>query len=130
MAIYLKGKLARYPAQKRMTREWVYGSSFMSVAQQHFFFWALKAGEISVPYHRGESGASERFGASWTVEEADDGLTQVIGNDTSYGPFLMGEDQSDFMQAIGWQKAELIADEEEDTIVNGVMEAIEEMINE
>ena len=124
-AEYLKGKLAKYPTQRSISRESVYGAPFASERQRRFFFAALHDGEIDVPYHRGESASSEAFGRSWTISEQDEGLTQIVGNDTSYGPMVMGDDQSQFMAAMGWEKASDIADNETDVIVNFIKTAID-----
>jgi len=128
-ALYLKGKLAQYPEQMHLTRASVYGAPFQSEKQQRYFFWALKAGEIEVPYHRGESARSERLGQSWTIDDQDGGLTQVIGNDTSYGKLVMGSydqgEQSEFMHQSGWTPYDQIVDAYEDTIIQNVQDAMD-----
>ena len=125
-AEYLKGKFATYPQQGRLTRTEVYGYLFASPAQQRFFFAALASGEIVVPYHRGEAATSERLGQSWTVSEEDGGLTQVLGNDTSYGPYVMGDSQSLFMQYSGWPTASEVAYREEGTVVSMVKDGLDQ----
>ena len=129
-ALYLKGKLAKYPTQRRLTRASVYGAPFQSMRQQRWFFNALKTGEIEVPYHRGEAAQSERLGQSWTIEASDGGLTQTIGNDTSYGPLVMGSytggEQAEFMHQMGWTPYDEIVDYYEDEVVNRVKEAIDQ----
>lgn len=125
-AEYLLGKLAKPPEQAHVNRMAVYGETFQSDRQRRFFFAALRDGEIEVPYHRGEAATSERLESSWTISEEDGGLTQVLGNDTSYGPFVMGnEEQSLFMQYVDWRTTDEIANEAEDTIVENVTEAIQ-----
>lgn len=52
---------------------------------------------------------SERFQARWTIKYEDDGTTAIIGNNASYGPHLMGDDQAYMMALIGWHKARSIA---------------------
>lgn len=124
-AEYIKGKLEVLPTQRRITRESVYGQPFQSIKQKRFFFAALADGRIEVPYHRGESPGSEAMNRSWAIAESDEGLTQTIGNDTSYGHFVMGDDQSLFMQAMGWRKVTDIADEESDHIIEMVKNGLE-----
>ena len=124
-AQYIKGKLETLPSQKRITRTEVYGQPFQSDRQRRFFFAALNEGTIEVPYHRGESPSSEAMNRSWTTVESDEGLTQTIGNDTTYGHWVMGDDQSLFMQAMGWKKASDIADEESDHIIEKVKNGLE-----
>lgn len=99
----LKGKLSVYPPQKKLTRTEVYGTPFKSDKQRKYFFYALAHGLISVPYSRGADAKSERFKASWAVQAQNDGLRVVVGNDTTYGPYLMDpRKQSKFADAIGW----------------------------
>jgi len=100
----LKGKLSVYPPQKSVTRAEVYGEPFKSEKQRRYFFYALRAGLITVPYERGADPKSERFKASWAIRTERDGLRVVIGNDTTYGPYLMDPNrQSEMAAAIGWQ---------------------------
>lgn len=125
-ALYVKGKLAKYPQQKQIRRDSVYDTTFQSIKQQRWFFASLADETLDVPYHRGESASSEALGRSWTTEDQDGGLTQIIGNDTSYGPFVMGdEEQSLFMAAMGWQKTGDIVDQYEDYVVQKVQEGLE-----
>ncbi len=106
----LRDKLAEYPPQKSISRESVYGSSFKSDKQRRYFFYALKNSLITVPYDRGNSG--ERFKASWAMAAENDGLTIVIGNDTTYGPYLMDpKQQSKMMAALGWPTIDKVADD-------------------
>lgn len=108
----LKGKLSVYPPQKSLTRRSVYGEPFKSEKQRRFFFYALGKGLITVPYSRGADPRSERFKASWAIETRNDGLTVIVGNDSTYGPYLMGnKEQSEFMAAIGWPTVDEVAAE-------------------
>ena len=108
----LKGKLSVYPAQKSLTRAEVYGEPFKSEKQRKYFFYALRKGLISVPYSRGADAKSERFKASWALAAENDGLRVVIGNDTSYGPYLMDtERQSRFAAEIWWKTIDAVMEE-------------------
>jgi len=108
----LKGKLSVYPAQKSLTRAEVYGEPFKSEKQRKYFFYALRKGLISVPYSRGADAKSERFKASWALAAENDGLRVVIGNDTSYGPYLMDtERQSRFAAEFGWKTIDAVMEE-------------------
>lgn len=125
-ALYLKGKLQMYPEAKRLTRASVYGTPFKTTKQRKAFFAMLRDGTIEVPYRRGMSPKSERFKAAWTQTARDNGLTQVLGNDTSYGPELMDrERQSFFMRQIGWRTTDAIMDEERETVIGYVSDSLD-----
>lgn len=118
----LKGKLSVYPEKRTATRAEVYGSAFQTEKQRRFFFYALNAGLITVPYSRGADPRSERFKASWAIDTDHGGLTVIIGNDTTYGPYLMDtERQSRFMAALGWPTIDQVADENAAEISKFVM---------
>lgn len=120
-ALHLKGKLAVYPEQKRLTRASVYGTPFKSDKQRRYFFWALRKGEIEVPYRRGESPGSQTFGRRWTVRTSNRGLTAEVGNNVSYGPLLMDKQkQSKYHAMVGWRTVEDIQAEETDTVMQFV----------
>ena len=102
-ALYLKGIVAKYPKSQRLTRESVYGRPFQTDRQRRFFFAALRDGRIEVPYQRGESPGSQRFKESWTIATENQGLTAIIGNNTTYGKYLKdAELQSKYAKAVGW----------------------------
>jgi hypothetical protein len=111
--MYLVGKLKIYPAEKQQTRTSVYGEPFKTEKQRRYFFYALKKGLITVPYSRGADARSERFKAAWTMTTRNSGMTVVIGNDTTYGPYLMDDNQqSKFMAAKGWKTIGAVEEEE------------------
>lgn len=114
--IYLKGKVAVYPAEKRPSRASVYGSSFVNYRQQQAVMAKVRSGDI--PYRRGVSDGSQAFGRRWTWEVREGGLSGVVGNNADYGPYLMGDEQSKYMKAVGWEKADDIAAREEGTVVS------------
>lgn len=108
----LKGKLSVYPPQRSLTRTEVYGEPFKSEKQRKYFFYALGKGLISVPYSRGSDAKSERFKASWAIDTENSGMRVVVGNDTTYGPYLMGStEQSKFAAAIGWKTIDTVMEE-------------------
>ena len=124
-AVYVRGAvITAVPQTKVVTRASVYGSSFKSIKQRKFFFAALRDGRIEVPYRRGMSKKSEAFTkkasgeeskgskGSWTISERNNGLTQVVGSNASYGPYLMDpQKQTAYAKAMGWQTTQAIADE-------------------
>lgn len=111
-AIHLRGQFAKYPPQKRPTRENVYGSPFKTEKQRRWFWASVRSGALKLPYVRGVSGKSESLAKRWVVESQGGGLRQVIGNYASYVEYVQGDKQSLYMKEIGWQKAGLIAGRE------------------
>ena len=145
-ALYLKGKVAVYPAMKRPSRASVYGlqpltikvfgkyqatvmSPFKTAKQHGFFFAALRKGQIDVPYRRGESAGSETFGRRWAVQTENYGLRAIVGNNASYGPQLMDEEQQSlYARAVGWRTVQAILKEERDTITGIVQQGLQAAI--
>jgi len=125
----LKGKLSVYPPQKSLTRREVYGEPFKTEKQRRYFFYALGKGLISVPYSRGADRKSERFKASWAIKTKNDGLTVVVGNDTTYGPYLMGnKEQSTFMAAIGWPTVDEVMEQNAEEISQFAVYQLERIV--
>jgi hypothetical protein len=107
----LAGKLKVYPSVNRLMRASVYGATFKSEKQWHFFFWALRAGVIEVPYFRGQNPKSENLQQSWTVR-VDSDTQASAGTQVSYAPMMMDASrQSKYAIAVGWRSAQVIASE-------------------
>lgn len=105
--------LQRYPPQRRGMPQ-----PFVSDRQRRYFFWALAQGIIEVPYRRGKSARSERYGTQFYVESHPRNLTTIVGNRASYARWLTDKDQqSGYMAARGWRKLKEVALEQEDNIV-------------
>lgn len=123
---HIKAAMATYAAEKRLTRASIYGKSFVSDRQRKFFFYALKAGIIHVPYRR-----TKTLGNRWTVAASDDGLIVEVGNLTPYGPLVQGAGtQTKYMQAVGWQTDEQVLAKEGPAVVAYVKKAIGESLGE
>lgn len=106
-AVHLQGKAATYPPERHAPQ------GFTSDAQRRGFFARLRSGEIQVPYVRGFAPTSENLGQRWTVEERDDGLTQVVGNNATYAPLVQGAGrQTLYHKVTGWKTDEQILAEE------------------
>jgi len=126
----LKGKLSVYPPQKSLTRREVYGTPFKTDKQRRYFFYMVGKRLINGPYSRGSDPKSERFKASWAVEAQNDGLTVVIGNDTTYGPYLMGNTkQSKFAAAIGWPTVDKVVEKNTDGLSQFAMYQLERILD-
>jgi hypothetical protein len=77
--------------------------------QRRFFFAALRDGRIQVPYVRGQSPGSEKYGAQYYAQAV--GYKTEIGNRASYAHWLAGDDQSKYMANRGWRKLKEVVDE-------------------
>ena len=87
---------------------------FKSDKQRRYFFAALKRGEIEVPYRRGQSPNSEKYGAMWYSKSQ--GYATEVGNRSSYARYLGGTEQSAYMAKRGWRKLFDIVEEKMDSI--------------
>jgi predicted GTPase len=104
-AIHVKGKVAEAPPVRR-------GPMPMTPRQRAWFLMALREGLIEVPWRRGSSPLSERLSQSWTSEMRDE-RSAVVGNDTSYGPFVQDrEKQSRYHEETGWKTIQAVAEAE------------------
>jgi len=104
--MHVKGKISKYPTQKRPTRRSVYGFSFFSTRQRRKVMAMLREGLW--PYRRTGS-----FGRRWAVKINIPSLTAVIGNATPYGPHVQGAPgQSLYMGVKGWKTTAEVAHSE------------------
>jgi hypothetical protein len=118
---HLKSIIAEYPPIRRLTRKEVYGSSFKTIKQRKFFFWALRNGRIEVPYVRGSSPGSESLKHRWTVASILDGLGVSIGNNASYVKWVQDKEfQSKYHAAGGWIPAQTTLEKERTNIVQEI----------
>ncbi len=124
-ALHYKAKIAIYPASPggRRRESW-------TPKQRRWFFWALNAGIIDVPYRRGTSPNSERLGQSWTVASRI-WHTATVGNDTSYGPFVQDkEKQARYHKRTGWKTTQQVAKTESAAIVGKIENQVERWLDD
>lgn len=112
-ALYLRGKVGRYPPVSRRAV-----GQFLTELQIRYLWAASKAGDIEIPYRRGLSPGSERMGLRWDMDSRNSGLTQVIGNSSSYINYVQGDEQSVYHRETGWQKIEDIVEDEADNVMS------------
>ena len=118
-ALHVKGKIARYPAARHGPQP------FKTARQRRFFFYAVRAGLIEVPYRRGQSARSETLGRKWTIKSEDDGLTAVVGNNASYGPVVQDRDEQSFYhKTTGWPTVQDVQEDEGPVVRNLMARAI------
>ncbi len=122
-AAHVKGKLMQYPSARHGRQP------FKTEKQRRYFFYALNAGIIEVPYRRGQSPGSRNLKQSWAVAFYNEGLTAEIGNNAPYGPVVQGAaQQSQYHRDTGWQTDQDVAEQEMDTVVEYVKEGIDETL--
>ena len=72
---------------------------------------------------------SETLGRKWTVANRDKGLTKVIGNNVSYGPYVQSaEDQAKIHGERGWKTDQQVADEEADTVIDSIKREVDKIL--
>ena len=124
-AVHVKGKIAKYPSSGNAHRP----QPFKTEKSKRYFFWALSQGIIEVPYRRGQSPGSEDHGQSWTIKGMKNGMRQVIGSDTRYGPLLQGPgQQASYHQATGWKDTDTVAKEEEDEVLQFLKRQVDKIL--
>lgn len=117
-AAHLKRVISVYPPQKTGRKQ-----PFKTDKQRRFFFAALREGRIEVPYRRGQSPGSEALGRRWTIQFRDNGTSAVVGNNASYAPYVLDdEEQSHFHQEGGWKTYGQVAKQER-PIIRDIMAA-------
>lgn len=122
-ALVLKGKIDTAPAARRGRME------FKSRRQLIWFVLALREGLIEVPYRRNQSPGSETLTKKWTIRTEQNGYRAVIGNNTSYGPYVQDRDeQSLYHQQTGWPTVQQVAEDEGPKVMEAVQDAVREAL--
>lgn len=102
---YLLDILRTYPPQKRVTRLEAFGKTFFSARQRRYFFYALEAGIINLPYSR-----TQTLRRGW--KQIGRGAQSILANETPYAALVMGDgEQSRMAVKIGWKAAGQVVDE-------------------
>ena len=101
----IRADVRTYPPQSHKPMKW------KSAKQRRWFFANLRAGNIEVPYRRGQSPGSEKLGASWTRKlERGVNPSVTIGTRVSYAPWVMDKDrQADYHKG-NWPTVQSIAE--------------------
>ena len=120
-ALDLRGILSKYPARKHIPISAVGG--WASEKQRRWFFANLREGKIKIPYSR-----TNALKNRWTTKFEDAGFTAIVGNNTPYGPFVMGDKQTKMMQMIDWKTVDTIAKEETKRIQEYVFDAVRKAV--
>lgn len=122
--LWVKNFMADYPPQRRGPQP------FKTEKSKRFFFWAIAHGERDFPYRRGMSGKSQSLADAWTVEVQPSGREVIVGNDTSYGPWVQDEDkpQSYFHKQTGWPTKQEVIRSKGDYVMGEILKKIEQHI--
>ena len=122
--LHVKGKVAKYPPSSEANipfqRRWYergWGSK-----------WMIKNGT----WHGNKS--SEMLGRKWTIEMRNNGMEGVIGNNVNYGPDVQGgadapHPQTAPLKRIGWKTTDEVAEEEQETVMRYISDAIEKALS-
>ena len=121
-AMHIKGKIAKYPpeSEANMPRT--------DAATGRVLPWYERGYGTRYPGGGGRK-TSQTLGRKWAIGERDSGLTQIVGNNVSYGPFVQDKDrQAAFHKERGWKTVQDVASEESDTVVKFVKEEIDQIL--
>lgn len=126
-ANHVKGKIASYPRQKRITRRSVYGFSFFSTRQRRKVMMMIREGKI--PYKRTGS-----LGRRWSINVDINSISAKIGNVTPYAGYVQGDPdgspgQSMYMGAKNWKSTVEVAKAEEKRVAKFFKQYIDQQIN-
>ena len=118
-AQHVEGKIKPYPP-----------SSEANVPNQRFWYergygpkW-MRA-DMSI----GGKKTSEDLRGKWTIDSRNNGLTWIVGNNVTYGPFVQGDKQAAFHKRRNWKTTDDVAKSEEKTVVTFVEKEIEKLLN-
>ena len=98
-------------------------SQYWTPKQRRWFFANLRAGTITVPYKR-----TDVLKDKWTVKGSNKGLTWTVGNNTPYGPLVMGPGEQVEYHSGNWKTTEDIANEEKDNVLAKVKAYIDRLL--
>jgi hypothetical protein len=114
-ATHVKGKIAQYPPASE--------ANMPGQAR-----WYERGYGMRYASGRGKR-TSETLGRKWTIASRDGGLTQVVGNDVSYGPYVQSAKfQARIHAKRGWKTDEQVLDEEQDTVANFVLDEVRKVL--
>jgi len=115
LAQYLVGQFKTYPQFKHVERKKAYpetGDGFFSDKQRRWFFANLREGNIPPPSKKNRSGA---FKQGWQI--LGKGQETLIVNETSYGPFLMGNtERARLSELAGWKTMDEVIERRKERI--------------
>ena len=116
----IRADLRTYPPKSNKKMVWA------SDKQRRGFFAKLKAGEIEVPYRRGQSPGSEKLGSSWKRKlTREPNMSLEIGTRVSYAPYVMDKDQQAAYHKGNWPTVQGIVDKRANDVKRFIVKALE-----
>lgn len=122
---HIKGKVAQYPPATLANQPKSYQSGRWNTWYERGWGskWALAGGG----WHGRKS--SEALGRKWTIRIENDGLTGIVGNNVTYGPYVQDtEKQATALKRIGWKTTGQVADEEKETVTNFIKQQVDQAL--
>jgi hypothetical protein len=112
----IQERLALYPPASHRRIQWA------SEKQRRFVMAAIREGRIEVPYRR-----TGTLGRRWTtaISGSGDDLTGTVGNNTTYGPYVMSRDMQAAYHAGTWPVAEAVANQAEGDVLGIFQDAVQ-----
>lgn len=107
---HVHNRIAKYPPSPGGRPQ-----PFKTEKQRRYFFYAIRAGLIQVPYRR-----TGTLGRKWTTQVSPDGRTGRVGNNTPYARVVQDssyEKYSHYHQVTGWPTAQEVARTEQRAVV-------------
>lgn len=121
VALDVKGQVAKAPQKVGEGRK----MQFKSMRQWLYVMKGLREGKIDSPYRRALTAGSEALSKSWAIGEINEGLGAVVGNDTSYGPFVQDRDsQHPFHAETGWVTVQDVREQMEPVVLKKFQTAV------
>lgn len=110
----VQAHVATYPPASRKPMVWA------SERQRRYVMAMIRRGRIQVPYRR-----TGTLGRRWTTEVVTEGADVVgkVGNNTVYGPYVMGREQQAAYHSGTWPIAVEVAAVQRPAIVQCFMDA-------
>lgn len=122
--VYLVGILADYPPERHEPQP------FKTDKSRRYFFYALEAGLIDVPYKRGISPNSQDLKHRWTTAQVGP-LAYEAGNNAGYGPYVQdAEKQTAYHKATGWLTIQDVEQREREAVLQFLRTQIQLGLNE
>jgi hypothetical protein len=100
--------------------------------QRRWFWWALKAGKLTLPYKRGTDRRSEQLGKSWNskVKEGSGYVETSVGTRVTYARYVMDETKQAWIHQDRWKTIQKVAKEKEPEIVTLLQQAVDAILAE